>query len=168
MNFDQETLSRPIGGASNPSPGNSCQRPPDLIGCVCTCLARQDKRAAIDVWFKSLFIGGLSTTVDHFSAFVICSHFFLFCLQLFTNLSNYLPRGKCSPLIPLSALVQNLKWEPADFAPKESKGKNNMVNRLGMTIYSAEPDSCYHCQQQRLLYVCGQLLLLLWRATVCH
>lgn len=39
MNSDQEALSRPIGGVGNPSPGNSCQRPQDLIGCICAALA---------------------------------------------------------------------------------------------------------------------------------
>lgn len=40
MNSYREALSRPIGGAGNPSPGNSCQRPQELIGCVWTDLAK--------------------------------------------------------------------------------------------------------------------------------
>lgn len=39
MNSDQEALSRLVGGVSNPLPGNSCHRPQDMIGCVCTALA---------------------------------------------------------------------------------------------------------------------------------
>lgn len=40
MNSYREALSRPIGGVGNPSPGNSCQRPQELIGCVWTDLAK--------------------------------------------------------------------------------------------------------------------------------
>lgn len=40
MNSYREALSRPIGGVGNPSPGNSCQRPRELIGCVWTDLAK--------------------------------------------------------------------------------------------------------------------------------
>lgn len=40
MNSYREALSRPIGGVGNPSPGNNCQRPQELIGCVWTDLAK--------------------------------------------------------------------------------------------------------------------------------
>lgn len=40
MNSDQEALSYPIGGVGNPSPGNICQRPQDLIGYIRAALAQ--------------------------------------------------------------------------------------------------------------------------------
>lgn len=169
MDFDQETLSRPIGGASNPSPGNSCQRPHDLIGCVSTCLARlRKKKLLLMFFFKCCFLfvfcgwGGRSL---YFSAFVICYHVFLFCLQLFIRHYNYLPAGKMLSInFTLRSLFRFLNGILLTLLPRSLLAKKiHMENTLGLTN-----DCCYYCQSQCLLNVCGQLFSFLYRSTVHH
>lgn len=79
MNSDQEALSRPIGGVGNPSPGNSCQRPQDLIGCVCAALAQLTGEGCYwgDVSQPLLLPLHCSTTIVSLCSFILLFVYFL-------------------------------------------------------------------------------------------
>lgn len=82
MNSYREALSRPIGGVGNPSPGNSCQRPQELIGCVCTALAKLTGEAYYwgDVSRPLLLQLYCMVSLCSFNLLFICFH--ILCLFL--------------------------------------------------------------------------------------
>lgn len=167
MNSDQEALSHPIGGVGNPAPGNSCQRPKDLIGCICATLAQltgegcywrdTSQPLLLPVLNSCIIISLCSCTPLCFPSILflyIC--FNTCCLLLYDPGPAYIFCPPCanscidtSRTLPESTRKARIKWQSEQAECWPHRGTHGVTCLKYGTV---SPPSCHWFRSNKLLH----------------